>query len=333
MKVLVSLVFVLLLVAIAWIGSEAGGEVVFGVVLPYAAFLVFLVGFTWKIVKWARAPVPFRIPTTSGQQKSLPWIRQARFDNPATGLQVVGRMALEVLLFRSLFQNTKAEMRTEKGRGPRLVFGGDKSLWIVSLIFHWTFLVILIRHLRFFLDPVPGWLLTLGNLDAFFQVSVPALYITDVLVVLALGILLLRRFTNSQVRAISLVSDYFPLLLLLGVVISGIVVRYFAKTDVVGVKELGANLLTLRLSVPAGIGAQAYVHLFLVCTLLAYFPFSKLMHAGGVFLSPTRNLANNNRMVRHINPWNRPVAYHRFEDWEKEFAKEIEDAGYELERD
>ena len=36
--------------------------------------------------------------------------------------------------------------------------------------------------------------------------------------------------------------------------------------------------------------------------LAAYFPFSKLMHMAGVFLSPTRNLANNNRMVRHVNP-------------------------------
>ena len=57
------------------------------------------------------------------------------------------------------------------------------------------------------------------------------------------------------------------------------------------------------------------------------------MHAGGVFMSPTRNLANTNRTVRHVNPWNRPVAPHKFEDWEKEFADEIAEAGYKLERD
>ena len=115
--------------------------------------------------------------------------------------------------------------------------------------------------------------------------------------------------------------------------ISGIIVRYFAKTDVVGVKELGTSLLAFEFTVPSGIGVQAYVHVFLVSVLLMYFPFSKLMHAGGVFMSPTRNLANTNRVVRHVNPWNRPVDFHKFEDWEKEFAAEIAEAGYELERD
>ncbi len=34
-----------------------------------------------------------------------------------------------------------------------------------------------------------------------------------------------------------------------------------------------------------------------------YFPFSKLMHAGGVFFSPSRNQRDNVRDQRHVNPW------------------------------
>ena len=60
------------------------------------------------------------------------------------------------------------------------------------------------------------------------------------------------------------------------------------------------------------------VHLLLVSVLAAYFPFSKLMHIGGVFLSPTRNLANNNRSQRHINPWNYPVKTHSYAEWEED---------------
>ena len=72
--------------------------------------------------------------------------------------------------------------------------------------------------------------------------------------------------------------------------------------------------------------------MFLLSILIAYFPFSKLMHMGGVFLSPTRNLANNNRMKRHVNPWNAPVKVHTYEEWEEEFKDKIKAAGLPLER-
>jgi len=82
---------------------------------------------------------------------------------------------------------------------------------------------------------------------------------------------------------------------------------------------------------PEGIGSLFYIHLFLVSTLIAYFPFSKLMHLGGVFMSPTRNLANNNRMKRHVNPWNYDVKVHTYEEYEDEFRNVMKAAGMHLE--
>ena len=79
------------------------------------------------------------------------------------------------------------------------------------------------------------------------------------------------------------------------------------------------GLVTLKPSIPEGVGGLFYVHLFFVCVLLAYFPFSKLMHLGGIFMSPTRNLANNSRIKRHINPWNHAVKVHTYEHYEDEF--------------
>ena len=106
------------------------------------------------------------------------------------------------------------------------------------------------------------------------------------------------------------------------------------KTDVVGMKELGTNLIAFKFAtVPAGIDALAFVHLFLVSTLLAYFPFSKLMHAGGVFMSPTRNLANTNRMKRHVNPWNYPVKVHTYDEYEEEFREKMKNAGIPVEKE
>ncbi|MBN2241587.1 MAG: sulfate reduction electron transfer complex DsrMKJOP subunit DsrM [Acidobacteria bacterium] len=322
-----SLILVLLLSIAGYFGGSAAGTF-FGIIIPYAAIAVFLIGLTARVLQWAKIPVPFRITTTCGQQKSLPWIKYSRLDNPGSGLGTVFRMALEILLFRSLFRNTKAEIKD----GPRLVFSERKFLWLAALAFHWTFLFILLRHLRFFLEPVPGFVLLAQTLDGFFQIGTPVLYMTDLVILAALAYLLIRRFSDSQVRYISLFADYFALFLLLGLVLSGIALRYFIKTDISGIKELALGLATFSPALPAGLSPIFFMHIFLLSILVAFFPFSKLMHMGGVFLSPTRNLANNNRMKRHINPWNHPVKVHTYEEWEDEFRDKIRAAGLPLDK-
>jgi nitrate reductase gamma subunit len=328
MNALYSLAAVVALTALGWLGgSLPGWHVLFGVIVPYAAILAFLAGIAVRVIRWSNAPVPFRITTTCGQQKSLPWIQSARLDNPGTTLGAVGRMALEILLFRSLFRNTQAQLR----EGPRLVYAESKFLWLGALAFHYSFLVIFLRHLRFFLEPVPGAVLLLQNLDGFFQIGAPVLYLTDVVIVAALLYLLGRRLLAAQLRYLSLAADYFALFLLLGLAITGILMRYFTKVNLLEIKRLAMGLVTFTPVTPAGIGALFYAHLFLLSVLIAYFPFSKLAHMAGVFLSPTRNLANTNRMRRHINPWNYPVKVHTYEEWEEEFHDKIKAAGLPLE--
>jgi nitrate reductase gamma subunit len=238
-------------------------------------------------------------------------------------------MALEVGLFRSLFRNTRVELRD----GPRLTFGENKFLWLGALAFHWSFLVVFLRHLRFFMEPVPALVNVLSSVDGFFQVGTPVLYVTDVIIVMALGYLLLRRLWNPQVRYVSLFFDYFALFLLLGLVLSGILMRYFTRVDTVAAKQLAMSLVTFAPTIPKEVGPLLFVHVFLLSALVACFSFSKLMHMGGVFLSPTRNLANTNRMKRHVNPWNYPVKVHTYEEWEEEFRDKIKAAGLPLERE
>jgi nitrate reductase gamma subunit len=301
----------------------------FGVIIPYAAFFAFLIGIIYRVFQWGRVPVPFRIPTTAGQEKSLPWIKQNKIDNPSTTLGVVVRMALEVLLFRSLFRNTRAELR----EGPKLSYGSTKWLWIGGLAFHYTFLIILTRHLRLFFEPVPLPVEILESLDGFFQVGAPVLYLTDLIFLGAVTFLFLRRVIIPQMRYISLASDYFPLFLIGAIGATGVLMRYFLKTDVVGIKELTMGLVTFHPVVPKGIGTIFYIHLFLVSALFAYFPLSKLMHMAGVFLSPTRNLVNNNRAVMHVNPWNYPVKVHTYEEYEEDFREKMKAAGLPVEKE
>jgi nitrate reductase gamma subunit len=328
MKVLYALGAVIGLVVLGLAGASVGAlRFLLGVAVPYVALVLFLGGVAYRVVRWARTPVPFRIPTTCGEQRSLPWIKPARLENPSTTLGVIGRMALEILLFRSLFRNTKTELRA----GPKLVYGEQKWLWLAALAFHWSFLIILLRHLRFFMEPVPSWVVKLQAVDAFFHAGTPELYLTDVFVVVALGYLLYRRFADAQTSYLSLAADYFALFLLLGLVVSGILMRYFTRTDVERVKELALGLVTFTPVVPREVGSVFFVHLLLLSALIAYFPFSKLAHMPGIFLSPTRNLANNNRMKRHINPWDYPVNVHTYKEWEEEFREKIVAAGLPLE--
>ncbi len=320
MKAINSLILVVALILIAWIGAGfLGMEYIFGVIIPYLAVLVFVVGFVVRVVQWGKSPVPFRIPTTCGQaRKSLPMFKDKwnRLDNPGTKLGVVGRMILEVVLFRSLFRNTRVEMH----KGPHIAYSSSKWLWIFALIFHVTFLVILIRHMRFFTEPIPEIFVLMDHMDSMFQILSPPIYISSVLILLALGYLLLRRLIVPNVRYISQPADYFPLFLIIGIVVSGILMRYVGmfKTDLMPVKELSMGLVQFSPTAPPEIGATFFVHLFLVSVLLIYFPFSKLMHLGGVFLSPTRNLPNDSREKRHENPWNYPVKFHTYQEYEDE---------------
>jgi len=348
-NILVALIAVSILVLIPWVGVGALDlKFLFGIIIPYAAFAIFIVGIIARVLGWARSPVPFRIPTTAGQQKTHPWIKHSKLDNPSSTAGVIGRMIFEVLTFRSLFRNTRMEFRG----GPKLDYEWEKWLWLFALAFHYSFLVIVIRHMRFFTEPIPGFIHLLESLDGFLEmglapiegVGVPGIMISGFVLLGAATLLLLRRIIVSQVRYISLPADYFPLFLILGIAFTGVLMRYHGmlmyrligldllSVDIIRVKELAIGLVTFHPRVPEGIGTIFFIHLFLVGVLLAYFPFSKLMHLGGIFLSPTRNLSNTSRIVHHVNPWNYPVKVHTYEEYEEEFRDKMIEAGLPVEK-
>jgi nitrate reductase gamma subunit len=336
--IIVSFITVLVLVVIPFLGIQAANlQVLFGVIIPYLAMFIFIVGMVGRLLLWSFSPVPFRIPTTSGQQKTFPWIKPNKLENPSSAAGVFGRMALEVLLFRSLFKNSTMEY----GEGPRVTYEWEKWLWLSAILFHYSFAVVLVRHLRFFADPVPAFVSTIEFLDGFMQTGIgplpglglPGMQISGVILLAAAGYLFLRRIYIPSVRYISLPTDYFPLFMIIAIAITGILMRYLLKVDIVSAKQLVMGLVTFRPVLPQGIGVLFYMHFFLVCCFFAYFPFSKLVHFGGVFLSPTRNLANNNRMIRHINPWNYPVKVHTYDEYEEEFREKMIEAGIPVEKE
>jgi len=327
---LYSLLAVVVLGLIAYAGAAIGLEVLFGIIIPYLAVLVFFAGFVNKVLDWAKSPVPFRITTTCGQQQSQDIFKQSKIDNPSTTGGVIIRMLLEVLLFRSLFRNTRAEFNGKKVSYKWVVW-----LWLFAFLFHYSFLVILIRHLRFFVEPTPFFVKGLETVDGMLQIGLPGLFLSGVLLLGAATLLLFRRILLPKMNYISRPADYFPLFLIIAIALTGLLMRHFTKVDIVQVKELTLGLAAFHPGIPEdGVGGNIfYVHLFYVSLLFAYIPFSKIMHAAGIFLSPTRNLANNNRMKRHINPWNPQVKIHTYEAYEEDFRDKMKEAGIPVEKE
>jgi nitrate reductase gamma subunit len=326
-SLIISFIFIILLLAAGY-ALGAFTPWLLASFIFYAAFAVFFAGFIYRVIRWALIPVPFRIPATCGQQKSLAFLNANPIENPAGKTGVIFRMASEIIFFRSLLRNTNTAMYDN-----RPVYTRDLALWLFGLLFHVSMLIIVIRHLRFFIEPVPVFINMLSAWDGMFELGVPTFYLSDIIFTVSAIYLFMRRATISRLRYISLVQDYIPLLLLLSVAGSGILMRHIYKVDLLKVKELATGWTAFSTTLPEGIGLLFFVHLFCVCALLFWFPLGKLMHMGGIFLSPTRGMANSNRRKRHVNPWNYPVKVHTYEEYENEFREKMKTAGLPVEKE
>ncbi len=194
---------------------------------------------------------------------------------PTTRGGVVFRMAREVVLFESLFK-------------------GNKWIWLFGYMFHIGLALVLVRHARYFVSE-PGMILTF--LQPF------GIYGGLAMVGGLLG-LWARRIVVERIRYITGPSDHLILALLVAIGFSGLMMKFVKHTDIVAVKIFFQNWMTFRFSELALPQDPALmVHLFLVAVLMIIFPLSKLLHAPGVFFSPTRNQVDNSREKRHLSAW------------------------------
>lgn len=306
------------------------GRWLLAVGVPYAALAIAAAGLVLRVVGWARVPVPFRIPTTCGQQQGIAGFRPSRLENPPRGTWAAARLASELLLFRSLFRNTGSFVN---GEPRRLVTFDRKLLWLAALAFHYSMLAVVLRHLRFAFEPLPPFVAALAAADGFFEIGTPAVYATDLVLIVSLGWLFCRRLADPVARFCSLFADYFALSLIASVVVSGFLMRHFWRVDIAGAKEWALSVITLQPDASLAPGGFFLVHVSLAAALVSWIPFGKLAHAAGVFLSPTRVLPNDSRRRRHVNPWNQPVPVRHYGEWEEEFKSVITGAGLPLDRE
>ncbi len=223
----------------------------------YAAGLVMMAGLGHRVWLYASTPAPLKIPTMPA---------------PTTRGGVGLRMFSEVVFFRSLFK-------------------ANKWIWLFGWVFHVALAIVLMRHLRYFLQPVPQIVVLIqpfGVLAGFAMVA-------------GLAALWALRFLVPRIRYISGPSDHLMLALLLAIGASGLAMKFLAHTDIVAVKAFFLGLVYLDWQ-PLPADPALLVHLALVALLMLVFPFSKLLHAPGVFFSPSRNQADDSRERRHVPP-------------------------------
>ncbi len=225
--------------------------------LLYFAAAVMIAGLAYKILQYARTPAPLKIPTTPA---------------PLSAAGAGFRVAREVLLFESLFKS-------------------NKWIWLFGAIFHAALALAMIRHLRYFIEPVWTWVVVLQPFGK---------YAGYALVIGLIG-LWARRLFQARVRYVSHASDHLILLLLAAIAASGLAIRYVVRTDIVALKAFVLGLLYFDWQPLPG-DPLLLTHLALVAVLMIVFPFSKLLHAPGIFFSPTRNQADNSRERRHLTP-------------------------------
>ena len=223
--------------------------------LFYAAAAIIVIGLAVKLRQYATTPAPLRIPITPA---------------PTTRAGVFRRMLCEVTLFSSLFK-------------------ANKWIWLFGWIMHAAMLFVLLRHLRYFTDPVWTWVIFIQPIGTYAAFAMLA------------GLLGLwaRRFLVDRVRYISSPSDHLMLALLVAIVITGIGMKFVDHTDIVAVKAFFLGMIYFDWQ-PMPADWLLNLHLLLVALLMIIFPFSKLLHAPGVFFSPTRNQVDNAREQGHV---------------------------------
>ncbi len=192
---------------------------------------------------------------------------------PVTRAGVAGRLVREVVLFESLFK-------------------ASKWTWLFGWVFHSALLVVLVGHLRYFTEPVWTPVAVVQGVAPYAGLAMVA----------GLAGLWARRFLVDRVRYISAPSDHLMLALLVAIGGSGAAMRFGIHTDIVALKAFALGLVRFDWQ-PIPTDGVLLLHLGLVAALMAVFPFSKLLHAPGLFFSPTRNQADDPRERRHVTPW------------------------------
>ncbi|MEM4852484.1 MAG: respiratory nitrate reductase subunit gamma [Thermofilum sp.] len=219
-------------------------------VTPYVAVAIFLAGIAYRLLSWLRVPPPA--------------VRFLLHPAPKSTLGSLLAVVKQFLFYPSLMSV-------------------NPKLWLATWTGHMALFGALIGHGRL----ITEYTFVFGPLGmdkhAIDQFSFMAGSIAGLIMLAAFTFLLLRRF-RGLLRKLSTPEDYFALSLILGLVITGLMMRFATHIDVEAMRLYFWELATFR---PQHLPENPFfmAHYALAQLLLAYFPFGKLMHSIGSLLT------------------------------------------------
>lgn len=191
----------------------------------YAAYGVFILRFLLHALLWWRG--------LGRPSRDLP----GRGMSPGT----VCRAAGDLLLFTRLLRTNGA-------------------LWFGEWLFHGSLLLVLLRHLRYVLDPVPGWVWAVQPWGVVAGYLLPC----SLVLIMVIRFLTRRELYSSRANLLLLAA-------LLVISVSGVLMRAVWRTDLVGIKEFLMGALTFAPSPWPG-GVLSTLHMVLFLAIVPYLP-------------------------------------------------------------
>lgn len=195
-------------------------------IAAYSVYAVFWIRFLLHSLVWWRALRRFKQPGASASR---------------SGMKACALTAADVVLFGRLLMVNPA-------------------LWLGEWVFHVTLLLVLLRHLRFFLNPIPGWV---------WCVQTPGL-IAGYVLPLSLAYILVIRLLGRHEKYAS-PANVFLLALILMISAIGVLMHVQFKPDLADVKLFVFGIMSFSQAV-APDSLLFVLHFSLVLVLIPFLP-------------------------------------------------------------
>jgi nitrate reductase gamma subunit len=154
----------------------------------------------------------------------------------------IAETVLDIFLFRRLFKT-------------------NRLLWVASWAFHVSFLLVFLRHMRYFIYPVPGFIISLQDVGIYAGYILP----------LSLLLILFIRITGDKDKYVSL-YNFFLLVLLLSTSLTGVLMKTFYRAKLVDIKAFIMGIMTFS-PTPLPDSMLFIIHFILVLILVPFLPF------------------------------------------------------------
>lgn len=226
------------------------GVTFIGLILPIITLVVFIGGMGYRLWIWKKLAAP----------------KMTLFPAPKTGRDRLAGVLKETFLFSSLFK-------------------ADKGLWLMGWIFHAMIALIFIGHFRV-ISWLPDSILQSMGMDSASIDTMSAVVGggAGIIMLLTALFIIIRRLIVPRVREISNAGDYFAMILILAIVLTGDAMRYVSHFDLSETRDYFYGLITFS-AVAVPTNPWFLAHYFLGQVLILYMPFSKILHFGGIFFT------------------------------------------------